>query len=269
MGAKALHTPRKRFGQNFLQDPYVIQQIVEVIRPQKGETLVEIGPGLGAITRPLLEAASSLDIIELDRDLVANFRTEYKNAQQLRIHEADALTFDYAALIQEPKQKLRLVGNLPYNISTPLLFHLLKFIDHIQDLHFMLQQEMAERLTAQPNQKAYGKLSILIQYFCKANLLFSVKPNAFYPVPKVQSAFIRLVPYTHSPFADCSLPRLKEVTTAAFNQRRKILANSLKAYLSLEEFEKLAIAPQQRAEQLSIETFVRIANYVANRGREK
>lgn len=267
MGPKVSHRPRKRFGQNFLKDPFVIQKIVEIVQPEPDQVLVEIGPGLGALTRPLLKVTPTLDIIELDRDLVVKFRTEYAGSKQLRIHEADALTFDYTSLLQSPTQKLRVVGNLPYNISTPLLFHLLKFIDHIQDLHLMLQQEVAERLTAPSHQKAYGKLSILIQYFCKATLLFSVKPQAFYPAPKVQSAFIRLVPHLSSPFPRCSLPRLKEVTTMAFNQRRKTLNNSLKTYLNLNDFEKLTISPQARAEELSIQDFVRITNYLEDRER--
>lgn len=264
------HTPRKRFGQNFLKDESVIQNIIACLNPNPNEHFVEIGPGLGALTKPLLSVVSYLDVIEIDRDLIENLTTLNVNSNsstaKFSVHQADALSFDYSTLIDKglnnQEQKLRIVGNLPYNISTPLIFHLLNYSNIIQDMHFMLQQEVVDRLTATPNHKSYGKLTIMLQYFCQATALFSVEPESFHPKPKVRSAIVRLTPFATPPYPAKNLTKLREVTTAAFNQRRKTLHNSLKAYLNDEDFEALSINPNLRAEQLTVEEFVRIANFV-------
>lgn len=278
MKHESSHQPRKRFGQNFLKDEQVIYNIVSSLNLQPDDRVVEIGPGLGALTKPLLKELNRLQVIELDRDLaekLSAFAKVQGITPKLIIHQADALKFDYGQLMnpeqgtsetnaetKTPKQKLRLLGNLPYNISTPLIFHLLKFCPIIQDMHFMLQQELVDRIAAAPNNKNYGKLTVMLQYACKATQLFSVPKEAFYPAPKVQSAVIRLVPYASPPYPAKNLELLREVTGAAFNQRRKTLANSLKNYLSKEDFIHLDIDPIARPEQLSVEQFVRIANNV-------
>lgn len=222
---------------------------------------MEIGPGLGALTIPLLKLIPQLTVVEIDRDLVERLEKTYQRTE-LTIHQSDALTFDFAKLLTQPEQKLRIVGNLPYNISTPLLFHLLTFCPHIQDMHFMLQKEVVDRLTATPCHKAYGKLSIMIQYYCQTIALFPVPPTAFQPAPKVNSGFIRLVPHTIPPYLALSIERLRSITTIAFNQRRKIIQNSLKSYLTAVDFLTLNIDPQSRAEQLTVDDFVRIANFL-------
>lgn len=259
------HRPRKRFGQNFLKDEQVIHNIVSSLNIQPEDRVIEIGPGLGALTKPLLKILDRLEVIELDRDLAEKLKVFAKVqglTPQLIVHQADALKFDYSQFIHPElgMKKLRLLGNLPYNISTPLIFHLLKFCPLIQDMHFMLQQELVDRIAATPNNKHYGKLTVMLQYACKATQLFSVPKEAFYPAPKVQSAIIRLVPYESPPYPAKNLEVLREITGAAFNQRRKTLANSLKNYLSKEDFIHLDIDPSSRPEQLTVEQFVRIAN---------
>ena len=189
----APHRPRKRFGQHFLHDPQVISRIIAAICPQPGARLVEIGPGLGALTRPLLQAAGELEVVELDRDLLEPLQSRCAGLGTLRIHQADALQFDFAAL-RGDGPKLRVAGNLPYNISTPLLFHLLDQAEHLHDLHFMLQQEVVKRLAAGPGDDAYGRLSVMVQYRCRVEALFNVGPGAFQPPPKVWSAVVRMVP---------------------------------------------------------------------------
>ena len=194
----ARHRPRKRFGQHFLHDPQVIARIVAAIHPVPGEQLVEIGPGLGALTRPLLQAARELDVVELDRDLLEPLQTRCAGLGTLRIHQADALAFDFARLRGEGP-RLRVAGNLPYNISTPLLFHLLAQSEQIHDLHFMLQQEVVERMAAGPGEDAYGRLSVMLQYRCQVEALFTVGPDAFQPPPRVWSAVVRFgMSYQHA-----------------------------------------------------------------------
>lgn len=262
------HQPRKRFGQNFLKDENVIQNMIAALHLKPNDRVIEIGPGLGALTKPLLDRGIELEVIELDRNLVAKLKN-FSDAQALTniltIHEADALNFDYGQLERKPDEKLRIIGNLPYNISTPLIFHLLNYCPIIQDMHFMLQYELVERISSSPNHKSYGKLSVILQYFCQATLLFIVEPQSFYPAPKVRSAIIRLVPYTSLPYPAKNIERLREVAGAAFNQRRKTLANSLKNYLSQEDFITLAIDPRVRAEQLAVSEFVRIANFIEDK----
>jgi len=195
-----MHKARKRFGQNFLHDPQVIQRIVNSIRPRAGQTMVEIGPGEGALTRELLPILGQLDVVELDRDLIPLLQSACTQLGELRIHQADALKFDFCQLSPGPAQ-LRVVGNLPYNISTPLLFHLLGMSHCIEDMHFMLQKEVVERITAGPGSGQYGRLSVMLQFHCESEMLFTVGPGAFRPAPKVDSAVVRLIPHRQPPVA--------------------------------------------------------------------
>jgi len=259
-----MHKARKRFGQNFLHDAGVIDRIVKSIAPKPGQHMVEIGPGQGALTEPLLEATGGdLDVVELDRDLIPILRTRFFRASALRIHEADALTFDYGTLIND-ERPLRLVGNLPYNISTPLMFHLLNESERIHDMHFMLQKEVVQRLCAAPGDNAYGRLSIMMQYRCEARYLFTVPPGAFTPAPKVESAIVRLNPRKTLPFVARDHKKFEIVVRTAFGQRRKTLRNNLKTLISAEQLETIGINPGLRAETLSIEQFVNIANSMSD-----
>ena len=254
------HQARKRFGQNFLQDPGIIGRIVRSIAPRPGERLVEIGPGLGALTEPLLEGAGELDVVELDRDLIPILRTQFFRYQdKLRIHHADALKFDFASL-QSDQRRLRVVGNLPYNISTPLIFHLLSHSKLIRDMHFMLQKEVVERLAAQPGDGAYGRLGIMAQYRCRVDNLFAVPPEAFEPRPKVDSAIVRLTPYDQLPLRAASEADLGTLVRTAFGQRRKTLRNNLKPLLSTAQIEACGIDPGVRPERLSLAEFIQLAD---------
>lgn len=255
------HTARKRFGQNFLHDAYVIDQIVAAINPQPGENLVEIGPGLGAITEPVCEIADKLTVVELDRDLAERLRTHPFISQKLTIVEADAMKFDFATLAEQ--QPIRLFGNLPYNISTPLMFHLFEFTGKVQDMHFMLQKEVVDRLAAGPGGKSYGRLSVMTQYYCKVIPVLQVPPGAFKPAPKVDSAVVKLVPKAASELTANDVSVLNKVTTAAFGQRRKTLRNSLQTLISEAELTSIGIDPTQRAEKISLSQFVTIANAVS------
>jgi 16S rRNA (adenine1518-N6/adenine1519-N6)-dimethyltransferase len=251
------HQPRKRFGQHFLHDPAVVQRIVAAVAPQPGDHLVEIGPGEGAITFELLRAAGRLDAIELDRDLVAPLRARSAGLGELVLHSADALRFDFRPLAGAGG-KLRLVGNLPYNISTPLLFHLLDQADCIRDMHFMLQKEVVERMAARPGGRDYGRLSVMLQARCTVTPLFTVGPGAFRPPPKVDSAVVRLAPLAQPP--DIADPALfARLVAAAFAQRRKTLRNTLKGHLDAEAIAALGIDPGARAEVLALGDFVRLA----------
>lgn len=256
-----IHKARKRFGQNFLHDPRVIDQIVRAIAPREGDHLVEIGPGKGAITRELLTAVGAIDVVELDRDLIPILSRECGNLGELRVHSADALKFDFASL-RRGDERLRVVGNLPYNISTPLIFHLLSYSGLVADMHFMLQQEVVDRLTAAPGGKEYGRLGIMAQYHCRAERLFTVPPGAFNPAPKVYSAVVRLTPHETPPVAVDDPQQFAQVVTKAFGQRRKTLRNNLKGVLSAEVIEGLGIDPGRRPETLSLEEFARLANSV-------
>jgi 16S rRNA (adenine1518-N6/adenine1519-N6)-dimethyltransferase len=252
------HQPRKRFGQHFLHDPGVIRRIVAAIAPQPGDHLVEIGPGEGAITFELLRAIGRLDAVELDRDLIEPLRERNSGIGELVVHGADALRFDFCSLAAGD-ERLRLVGNLPYNISTPLLFHLLDQSRCIRDMHFMLQKEVVERMAAEPGGKDYGRLSVMLQARCAVIPLFSIGPGAFRPPPKVDSAVVRLVQLAMPPeIADQAV--FARLVAAAFAQRRKTLRNGLKGLLSAEEIAALGIDPGVRAEQLPLADFVRLAN---------
>ncbi len=253
------HRPRKRFGQNFLHDPGVIQRILNSIAPRPGDHLVEIGPGQGALTRPLLEITGKLDAVELDRDLLPILEARTGGLGELTIHQADALKFDFCNLCRDD-QKLRLVGNLPYNISTPLLFHLMEQITCIRDMHFMLQKEVVERITAEPGSKTYGRLGVMLQYYCRAELLFIVRPGAFNPPPRVDSAIVRLIPHAEPPVQVDDVKQLAWLVNRVFSQRRKMLRHSLKGVLEETQLTELGIDPMIRPEQLGLKEFARLAN---------
>ena len=252
--------PRKRFGQHFLHDPAVLGRLVELIGPEPGDHFVEIGPGRGALTRPLLDRIAQLDAIEVDRDLAARLRSEIPD-ERLVIHQADALKFDFASLDGE----LRLAGNLPYNISTPLMFHLLSSGKRFCDLHLMLQKEVVDRMTAEPGGRTYGRLTVALAARCRLKRLMVIKAGAFTPPPKVDSAFVRLVPDDERQGKILSEASLDRILRQAFSMRRKRLSNALGALLSSDELESLSVDPGCRPETLDADSFVRIANYFAER----
>ncbi len=256
------HQARKRFGQNFLHDANVIRNIVKSIRPKVGENIVEIGPGMGAITEELLEATEGyLNVVELDRDLIPGLKVKFFNQPGFVIHEADALQFDFNQLKNDDRP-LRIVGNLPYNISTPLIFHLLSYAGTVKDMHFMLQKEVVQRMAAGPGENNYGRLSIMAQYFCKVHHMFDVGPGAFKPAPKVDSAIVRLEPYTTLPHPVKDHRTLENIVRTSFSMRRKTLRNNLKKVIGSEQLESLGIDPGLRPERLSLAQFVLIADYV-------
>jgi 16S rRNA (adenine1518-N6/adenine1519-N6)-dimethyltransferase len=251
------HRARKRFGQNFLHDPGVIQRIIQVIGPQTGDKLVEIGPGQGAITLPLLKACHHLHVIELDRDLIAPLAQQAAGIGELVIHQNDALRFDFSSLADG--QRLRIVGNLPYNISTPLLFHLLSQSGSIQDMHFMLQKEVVERMAASPGGSDYGRLSVMIQYHCQVQPLFRIGPGAFKPAPKVDSAFVRLTPWSTLPVTVGDYEQFKNLVRQAFSQRRKTLRNTLKTLLDENAILAAGVDPGIRPEHVTLEQYAALA----------
>jgi 16S rRNA (adenine1518-N6/adenine1519-N6)-dimethyltransferase len=252
------HRARKRFGQNFLHDARVIDRIVKAINPKSGQRIVEIGPGQGALTVPLLEAAQPIHAVELDRDLAAWLNQQLK-ARGLVLIEADALSFDFSSLATDG-ERLRVVGNLPYNISTPLMFHLLQQRHVIHDMHFMLQKEVVERLAAEPGNKDYGRLSVMTQYLCDVQPLFDVPPGAFHPPPKVTSAIVRLVPHQgNNPHGEADIETLDTLLRAAFHARRKTLRNNLKALLAAPQIEAIDINWSLRPEQLSVAEYVHLS----------
>jgi 16S rRNA (adenine1518-N6/adenine1519-N6)-dimethyltransferase len=258
------HQPRKRFGQNFLQDKSVIENIVAAARPETGQHWLEIGPGLGALTLPLLQAGVKLDVVELDRDLVERLRQKFGKEPRLTIHSADALTFDFVKLVI-PGNKLRVIGNLPYNISTPLLFHLLENCSCIADMHFMLQKEVVERICAVPGCKQYGRLSVMLQYYCEADHIFDVLPTSFFPKPQVMSAIVCLKPHAKTPVEIGNIGIFKQILSEAFSQRRKTLRNSLKNWVDEQQMLELDINPGLRAEALSLEQFAKLSLLASTR----
>ena len=258
------HTARKRFGQNFLHDDYIIDSIVAAIAPQPDDNIVEIGPGLGALTEPVASRVKVLNVVELDRDLAERLAKHPTLAEKLNITQADAMQFDFGQLASEDNQ-LRVFGNLPYNISTPLMFHLFEFATKIKDMHFMLQKEVVNRLCAGPDCKAYGRLTVMAQYYCKVIPVLEVPPTAFIPAPKVDSAVVRLEPYDVPPFLAKSMKCLNQVCSMAFNQRRKTIRNGLREILDVEELQALDVDHTKRAENVSVEEYVRLANYVFDR----
>lgn len=255
------HTPRKRFGQNFLRDESVIEAIARAISPAATDHVVEIGPGEGALTQALIGSDCRLDAIELDRDLRTRLLAAFSTHVSFTLHSADALDFDFASLATD-SNRLRVVGNLPYNISTPLIFKLLDNAETIVDMHFMLQLEVVERLAASPGSKDWGRLGVMAQFQCEVEHLFEVPPDAFYPPPKVQSAVVRLTPHLEPPFPRADKESLAKVVTQAFSQRRKTLRNNFKGTLVDSVFEALRIDPSARAETLSIADFVAIAGHL-------
>ncbi len=256
------HKARKRFGQNFLHDPGVVRRIVRAVAPAPGERLVEIGPGQGAITRALLEAVGDMDVVELDRDLVEPLARRCGALGELRIHCADALRFDFCQLAADGRP-LRIVGNLPYNISTPILFRLIEQLGCIRDMHFMLQKEVVERMAAAPGGKIYGRLSVMLQAKCEITPLFDIGPGAFKPAPRVQSAFVRLQPHPDPPVRIDDDALFARVVSQAFAQRRKTLRNSLRELIDADRIEALGIDPAVRAECLTLDEFAALANAVA------
>jgi 16S rRNA (adenine1518-N6/adenine1519-N6)-dimethyltransferase len=254
------HRARKRFGQNFLSDPNIIRKIVDAIRPQTDDRMVEIGPGLGAMTDPLLERLNHLHVVEIDRDLIARLHQRW-SPERLSVHEGDALKFDFATL----GAPLRVVGNLPYNISTPLLFHLASFAGQVRDMTFMLQKEVVMRMVAEPGSDDYGRLSVMLQYRFRMGRLFDVPPGAFRPAPKVMSSIVRMVPLPAEQLDAQDEALLSQLVTAAFGQRRKTLRNTLRDFLAEDDFVALGIDPGLRAERLGVADYVAITNHLVRK----
>jgi len=253
------HKPRKRFGQHFLHDQHIIQRIITAIAPDEPTPIVEIGPGLGALTMPLLHATHSLDVIEIDRDLARRLADDCSEAGALQIHTIDVLKFDFCGL---GKGKIKVVGNLPYNISTPLLFHLLDQIHCIEAMIFMMQKEVVDRICAGPDCRDYGRLSVMVQSQCMVRKLFNVAPGAFTPPPQVAGSIIRLAPKPDTSPDIHDLEIFSEVVKQAFSQRRKTIRNSLKNIIPENNFLALGIDPSLRAENLSVDDYIKLANFL-------
>ncbi|MBD8625393.1 16S rRNA (adenine(1518)-N(6)/adenine(1519)-N(6))-dimethyltransferase RsmA [Oxalobacteraceae sp. CFBP 8753] len=251
------HVARKRFGQNFLTDKQVLSDIIDAIAPRKGETMVEIGPGLAAMTALLLKQLDHMHVVELDRDLVTRLEKAYPR-ERLTVHSGDALKFDFGAIPVAEGQKLRVVGNLPYNISSPLLFHLADFAHLIEDQHFMLQKEVVERMVAEPGSKTYGRLSVMLQWRYDMSLMFIVPPTAFDPPPQVESAIVRMVPVKQQ--LSCDGKRLEAVVAKAFSQRRKVIRNCVAGMFTEAQLVEAGIDPSVRPEAVSLAQYVALAN---------
>jgi 16S rRNA (adenine1518-N6/adenine1519-N6)-dimethyltransferase len=251
------HIAKKKFGQNFLKDAAIIHSIIQSINPLPNDLLIEIGPGLGALTKPLLEKTNRLLAIELDRDIVSWMENEYSK-KNITIFNEDVLNFNF----NQFDQKIRIVGNLPYNISTPILFNCIDNILNIKDLHFMLQKEVVDRMVAIPSSPEYGRLSVMLQYYFAMEHLVNVPKESFEPEPKVESSFVRLIPYEQYPFIANNIEQFARIVKEAFSQRRKTIRNTLKSFISENDFEKIGINPQLRAENLSVSDFVKISNYL-------
>jgi 16S rRNA (adenine1518-N6/adenine1519-N6)-dimethyltransferase len=259
------HRPRKRFGQNFLVDFDVIERIVAAIAPRRGEPIIEIGPGRGELTCPLLAAGADLHVIEIDRDLAADLPRQVPGLAADHIHVGDALEVDLASLLPlRAGERIRVVGNLPYNISTPLLVRLVKSAGAIRDMHFMLQKEVVDRMAAAPGGKDYGRLTLLCQYHCAVVFLFTVPPEAFEPAPKVESGFVRLIPHDTPPAEVPDYATLERLVAQAFSQRRKTLRNSLRPLMAAAQIEEAGVDPALRAEALSLRDFARLAQVMAH-----
>ena len=254
------HFARKRFGQNFLHDNYIIESIVAAIQPKQGEALVEIGPGLAALTVPVSKLVDHLTVIEIDRDLASRLVENPFLQNKISVIEQDALNFDFNQLSDTLGQPLRVFGNLPYNISTPLMFHLFEYAPIITDMHFMLQKEVVKRLVAAPNSKDYGRLSVMAQYYCQIIPVLEVPPTSFKPAPKVDSAVVKLIPYKQKPYIVNDIKILSRITTEAFNQRRKTIRNSLGNLFTAEQIDELGIDPNLRAENLTVEQYCLLTN---------
>ncbi|MES2934574.1 MAG: 16S rRNA (adenine(1518)-N(6)/adenine(1519)-N(6))-dimethyltransferase RsmA [Pseudomonadota bacterium] len=257
------HIPRKRFGQNFLTDRFVLDDIINAIAPQADDAMVEIGPGLGAMTALLLKSLKKLHVVELDRDLVARLEKTF-NPAKLTIHSGDALAFDFTQLPVAEGQKLRVVGNLPYNISSPMLFHLADIAPLVQDQHFMLQKEVVERMVAPPGSKTYGRLSVMLQWRYQMELMFIVPPTAFDPPPRVESAIVRMIPIAQ-PLV-CEVLKLETVVMKAFSQRRKVIRNCLAGMFTENELIDAGIDPTKRPETIALQQYVALANALKSPG---
>jgi 16S rRNA (adenine1518-N6/adenine1519-N6)-dimethyltransferase len=251
------HVARKRFGQNFLTDNHVLSDIIDAIAPRRGETMVEIGPGLAAMTALLLKQLDHMHVVELDRDLVARLEKAYP-PERLTVHSGDALKFNFGAIPVAAGQKLRVVGNLPYNISSPLLFHLADFADVIEDQHFMLQKEVVERMVAEPGSKTYGRLSVMLQWRYDMSLMFIVPPTAFDPPPQVESAIVRMIPVRSQLPADAHT--LEVVVQKAFSQRRKVIRNCVAGMFTEAQLVEAGIDPGGRPETVGLAQYVALAN---------
>ncbi len=249
---------KKRFGQNFLRDERIVQQILYALNIRPDDHIVEIGPGMGALTKQLCGQPKQLTAIEIDRELIGFLHLQkLLNENALELIEADALTVDYS----QWGHPVRVVGNLPYNISTPLIIHLLNSIDSIQDMHFMLQKEVVERICAEPGNKTFGRLSVICQYYCQTDFLLDVPPSAFHPQPKVDSAVVRLIPHKSPLFGEVPRQALEKLVAQAFSTRRKTLANNLKPIMARKEIEAIDIDPNLRPEQLEIFQFVKLTQH--------
>ncbi|MDD5393221.1 MAG: 16S rRNA (adenine(1518)-N(6)/adenine(1519)-N(6))-dimethyltransferase RsmA [Thiothrix sp.] len=253
------HQAKKRFGQHFLHDRNVIDKMLRALNLQATDHVVEIGPGPGALTFPLLELLPQLDVVEIDRDVIAWWQQQPQAQGKLNIHAQDALKLDIATLHGEG-EKLRIIGNLPYNISTPLIFHFLHHREHIRDMLFMLQKEVVDRITAEPDSADYGRLSVMVQYFCEPHYLLKIGPGAFTPPPKVDSAVVYLKPWAIQPHIANDVEQFEKLVKQAFAQRRKTLRNTLKGLVTVEQMESIGIDPTRRAETLAVEDFVKLAN---------
>lgn len=255
--------PKKSLGQNFLTNLSIINKILTAIDPKLTDQLVEIGPGQGALTFPLLERAKKITAIEIDKRLITELKNQCSTIGDLRLYHQDVLTFNFKDLVKE-KEPLRIVGNLPYSISTPLLFHLIDQIKYILDMHFMLQKEVADRITAKPNTKDYGRLSVMIQYHCQTKKLFNVPASAFFPKPKVESAFIALIPFKTLPYPSHHFETFKQLVRETFNHRRKMLSHTVKTMIPNAQipWDSLGISPKARPETLSVKDFVALSNLI-------
>lgn len=247
------HKARKRFGQNFLKDEYWIGRIAKAVDAEPGQAVVEIGPGQAALTRELIAGAGHVRAVEIDRDLAGWLKTQFTQ-QQLTLIEADALTLDWKKVAGN--ERLRVVGNLPYNISSPLLFHLMEAADVVIDQHFMLQREVVDRMTAEPGTKTYGRLSVMLQWRYKMHKLFDVPPGAFTPAPKVVSSVVRMIPKKPEDVPAVDFALFSSVVANAFAQRRKTLRNALSVLMSEDDIKAAGVNPQERAEKLPLEAFV-------------
>jgi 16S rRNA (adenine1518-N6/adenine1519-N6)-dimethyltransferase len=258
------HQAKKRFGQNFLVDERIIGDIISAIRPEPEDNMVEVGPGLGALTRPLLKKLNHLHVVEIDRDIIARLEHDYPQDNpevRLIVHAGDALQFDFATLAAP----LRIVGNLPYNISSPLLFHFAAYAERVRDMHFMLQNEVVERMVAEPSTPEFGRLSVMLQYRFHMEKLLDVPPESFRPAPKVDSAIVRMIPLPAGEIAVRNEKLFAAIVRTAFGQRRKTLRNTLRSYLGEEDFALLGIDAQMRAENLGVAEFAKAANYLDER----
>ncbi len=256
--------PRKRFGQHFLHDPNIIRKIIDAIQPRSHDLFVEVGPGRGAITRPLAEAVKRLDVIEIDRDLAAALKDQNSHGN-VTVYRADVMKFAFEALIQ-PGEKLRLAGNLPYNISSPLLFYLLDSSHLFEDIHVTLQKEVVDRITALPGNRTYGRLTVALAARCKAENLFEIQPGSFSPPPRVKSSFLRLTPLQTPKISAVLAPAFGQLVTQAFNMRRKQLSNALRGLLDANQIRSAGVDPSQRAEDLDVDAFIRLAELWLQQG---